>query len=119
MTGAVRNLKDTTSIASATGALVLASFIYGIFHAVGPGHGKAVISSYMLADKQTLRRGVFLAFLSSFVQALSAIALVGGLYLAARATGLATRFVEAWADKDFTAMYRELNEESRQKLPRK
>ncbi|HEX3242057.1 MAG TPA: penicillin-binding transpeptidase domain-containing protein [Solirubrobacterales bacterium] len=31
----------------------------------------------------------------------------------------ATRFVEAWADKDFTAMYRELNEESRQKLPRK
>ena len=98
MTGAVRNLKDTTSIALATGALVLASFIYGIFHAVGPGHGKAVISSYMLADKQTLRRGVFLAFLSSFVQALSAITLVGGLYLAARATGLATRFVEAWLE---------------------
>jgi nickel/cobalt transporter (NicO) family protein len=98
MTGAVRNLKDATSIASATSALVFASFIYGIFHAVGPGHGKAVISSYMLADKQTLRRGVFLAFLSSFVQALSAVALVGGLYLAARATGLATRFVEAWLE---------------------
>jgi nickel/cobalt transporter (NicO) family protein len=98
MTGAVRNLKDTTSIASATSALVFASFIYGIFHAVGPGHGKAVISSYMLADKETLRRGVFLAFLSSLIQALSAIALVGGLYLAAKATGIETRFVEAWLE---------------------
>jgi ABC-type nickel/cobalt efflux system permease component RcnA len=98
MTGAVRNLKDTTSIASATSALVFASFIYGIFHAAGPGHGKAVISSYMLADKQTLRRGVFLAFLSSFIQALSAIGLIGGLYVAAKATGIETRFVEGWLE---------------------
>ena len=28
----------------------------------------------------------------------------------------ASRFVEAWADKDFTAMYRELNEESRRRV---
>jgi nickel/cobalt transporter (NicO) family protein len=95
MTGAVRDLKSTTNVASTTGALVLASVIYGIFHAVGPGHGKAVISSYMLADKQTLRRGVFLAFISSLIQALSAITLIGGLYLAAKATGLQTRFAEA------------------------
>ena len=98
MTGAVRNLKATTDLATATGALVVASFVYGILHAVGPGHGKAVISSYMLADKETLRRGIFLAFLSSFIQALSAITLIGGLYVAARATGLQTKWAEAWLE---------------------
>lgn len=98
MTGAVRNLKATTNLATATGGLVVASFIYGILHAVGPGHGKAVISSYMLADKETLRRGIFLAFLSSLIQALSAITLIGGLYLGARATGLQTKWAEAWLE---------------------
>ena len=98
MTGAVRNIKSTTNVAAAAGGLVVASFIYGILHAVGPGHGKAVISSYMLADKETLRRGIFLAFLSSLIQALSAITLIGGLYLAARATGLQTKWAEAWLE---------------------
>jgi ABC-type nickel/cobalt efflux system permease component RcnA len=98
MTGAVRDIKSSTSIATATSALVVASFVYGILHAVGPGHGKAVISSYMLADKETLRRGIFLAFLSSFIQALSAITLIGGLWLAARATGLETKLAEAWLE---------------------
>ncbi|HML28712.1 MAG TPA: nickel/cobalt transporter [Hyphomicrobium sp.] len=98
MTGAVRNLKSTTNIAAATGALVVVSFIYGILHAVGPGHGKAVISSYMLADNETLRRGIFLAFLSSLIQALSAIMLIGGLYAASLATGLQTKWAEAWLE---------------------
>ena len=98
MTGAVRNLKSSTNVAAATGALVFVSFIYGILHAVGPGHGKAVISSYMLADKETLRRGIFLAFLSSLIQALSAIVLIGGLYAAALATGLQTKWAEAWLE---------------------
>jgi ABC-type nickel/cobalt efflux system permease component RcnA len=98
MTGAVRNLKSTTNVAVATSGLILASFIYGILHAVGPGHGKAVISSYMLADKETLRRGIFLAFLSSLIQALSAITLIAGLYAAALATGLQTKWAEAWLE---------------------
>lgn len=98
MTGAVRNLKSSTNVAAATSALVVVSFIYGILHAVGPGHGKAVISSYMLADKETLRRGIFLAFLSSLIQALSAIVLIGGLYAAALATGLQTKWAESWLE---------------------
>ena len=36
------------------------SFVYGVFHAVGPGHGKAVISSYLVANEETWRRGVVL-----------------------------------------------------------
>jgi nickel/cobalt exporter len=53
------------------------SFLYGIFHAAGPGHGKAVISSYMIANDETWRRGVILSFASAVLQAFTAIAIVG------------------------------------------
>jgi ABC-type nickel/cobalt efflux system permease component RcnA/ABC-type uncharacterized transport system substrate-binding protein len=52
------------------------SFLYGIFHAAGPGHGKVVISSYMLANEEQVRRGVFLSFLSAMLQSAVAIAFV-------------------------------------------
>jgi nickel/cobalt transporter (NicO) family protein len=53
------------------------SFAYGIFHAAGPGHGKAVISAYLVANEETWRRGLVLSFLSALMQALVAVALVG------------------------------------------
>jgi len=57
-------------------ALMGISFIYGIFHSAGPGHGKAVISSYLLANEETWRRGLTLSFASALLQALTAVALV-------------------------------------------
>ncbi len=57
--------------------LLTVSFLYGVFHAAGPGHGKAVISSYLLADGSTYRRGLALTAAASALQALTAIALVG------------------------------------------
>jgi ABC-type nickel/cobalt efflux system permease component RcnA len=53
------------------------SFTYGIFHAAGPGHGKAVISSYLIANGETWRRGITLSFASALLQALAAVAIVG------------------------------------------
>ena len=35
-------------------ALLGLSFLYGMFHAAGPGHGKAVISSYVVANRRDL-----------------------------------------------------------------
>ena len=61
---------------SAYWGLIGISFFYGIFHAAGPGHGKAVISSYLLANDETWRRGIALAFASALLQALTAIVLV-------------------------------------------
>jgi nickel/cobalt exporter len=52
------------------------SFLYGIFHAVGPGHGKAVISSYLVANEETWRRGVVLSFASAAIQSAVAIIVV-------------------------------------------
>ena len=62
---------------SAASTLLGISFIYGVFHAAGPGHGKAVISSYMIANDETWRRGVILSFASAVLQAFTAIAIVG------------------------------------------
>ena len=78
--------------------LVSLSFLYGVFHAAGPGHGKAVISSYMIANEVQLRRGVVLAVLSSMLQALTAIAVVGLAYYVLRGLSIsmtkATSFME-------------------------
>jgi len=78
--------------------LVGLSFAYGVFHAAGPGHGKAVISSYMLANEVTLRRGIVLSFVSAFLQALTAIAVMTVVFLVLRGTAVsmtdATWFLE-------------------------
>ncbi|WP_417423181.1 nickel/cobalt transporter [Hoeflea sp.] len=78
--------------------LIGLSFLYGIFHAAGPGHGKAVISSYMIANEVALRRGVLLSFLSSFLQALTAVIVVGLAYYVLRGASIsmtqATWFME-------------------------
>jgi len=62
---------------SAVWSLLGLSFAYGIFHAAGPGHGKAVISSYVVANGETWRRGVALSFASAILQAFVAVLIVG------------------------------------------
>ncbi len=52
------------------------SFLYGLVHAAGPGHGKVVVSSYIMANNQTMRRGILLSFISSLVQGTVAVSLV-------------------------------------------
>lgn len=62
-------------------ALVGGAFLYGVFHALGPGHGKLIISSYAFASGSAIRSSLLLTLVSSLAQALSAILLVGGLVL--------------------------------------
>jgi len=66
--------------------LVGLSFAYGVFHAAGPGHGKAVITSYMVSNERALRRGLIISLLAAILQGLVAIALVGAAAGLFRAT---------------------------------
>jgi nickel/cobalt exporter len=72
------------------------SFAYGIFHAAGPGHGKAIITSYVVANNETLRKGIILSFASAFAQAVTAIVLVGGLAVVFNLTSLAIQDTAKW-----------------------
>jgi ABC-type nickel/cobalt efflux system permease component RcnA len=76
-----RQISSTIRAAKADGSavwsLLVISFAYGVFHAAGPGHGKMVISSYLVANEETARRGIALSFASALAQALVAIAIVG------------------------------------------
>jgi ABC-type nickel/cobalt efflux system permease component RcnA len=70
-------IRAAKSDGSAVWTLLAISFAYGIFHAAGPGHGKAVISSYLVANQETARRGIVLSFASALLQALVAVVVVG------------------------------------------
>jgi ABC-type nickel/cobalt efflux system permease component RcnA len=59
-------------------ALVWLGFLYGVFHAAGPGHGKIVITTYLATQKETLGRGIALAVTAAMVQGLTAILAVFG-----------------------------------------
>lgn len=72
------------------------SFAYGIFHAAGPGHGKAIITSYVVANNETLRKGIYLSFASAFAQAVTAILLVGGLAVVFNLTSIAIQDTARW-----------------------
>ncbi|WP_315779179.1 MULTISPECIES: nickel/cobalt transporter [unclassified Bradyrhizobium] len=74
MSGAIRSAKED---GSAVWWLLAISFAYGIFHAAGPGHGKAVIASYLVANQETAKRGIVLSFASGLMQALVAVVIVG------------------------------------------
>ncbi len=85
-------------------SLMLLSFAYGVFHAAGPGHGKTVVSAWLLATENELRRGILIAFMSSIIQALTAIVIVSLLLLLATAIGTAARDVAGVLEKASYAM---------------
>ena len=95
LTGALKAMRTD---GSKLWILVGLSFAYGIFHAAGPGHGKAVISSYMLANEVALKRGILLSFISAFLQALTAIVVMTLVFVVLRGTAIsmtdATWFLE-------------------------
>jgi nickel/cobalt exporter len=73
LSGTIRAAKTDGSAAY---TLMGISFAYGIFHAAGPGHGKAVISSYLVANNETWKRGIALSFAAAVVQSITAVVIV-------------------------------------------
>jgi nickel/cobalt exporter len=74
------------------------SFAYGVFHAAGPGHGKAVISSYVIANRETWWRGVVLSFASAMVQAAVAVVIVGIAAVLLNATAATMKTTVYWIE---------------------
>ncbi len=92
LTGALASLQRDGNAFWLLGSL---SFLYGVFHAAGPGHGKVVISSYMLANESQVRRGIVLSFAAAMLQ--SAVA-IGFVLVAAAALNLTAAAMDAAAN---------------------
>lgn len=71
-------MKDTGSWEPAA-AILVAAFLYGIFHAVGPGHGKVVIAGWFATRRARIVHGLVASLIAAMVQAASAVVIVGAL----------------------------------------
>jgi nickel/cobalt exporter len=87
---AVSGLRES---GAALWSLLGIGFAYGIFHAAGPGHGKAVIAAYLVANERSLRKGFGLSLAAAIVQAIVAILLVSIAALVLKATAAAMSHV--------------------------
>ncbi|MEO0035200.1 MAG: hypothetical protein RLZZ501_1223, partial [Pseudomonadota bacterium] len=91
-------LAGSGSLAAGWG-LIGVSFLYGLFHAAGPGHGKAVIATYLLTQACHLRRGLALAAGGALLQGLTAILLVSGLGLLAGGLPGGSALAVSWSER--------------------
>lgn len=71
------SLRDINQHSQQAGlTLVFISFLYGVFHAVGPGHGKVILSSYLSLEHSKMAKTVKITLLSALVQGIVAVTLV-------------------------------------------
>jgi ABC-type nickel/cobalt efflux system permease component RcnA len=78
-----REIKETRSKKSLSIVIVIA-FIYGVIHALGPGHGKTITWSYFLSKQANIKKGIIVGNAIAFLHAGSALAIVLSLQFVAR-----------------------------------
>lgn len=103
LTAALRAL-EAAADAGAALWLIAASFVYGVLHAAGPGHGKAVLSAYLLTHPSRVRRGAALGVAASLLQGVTAIALVYGSIWLAGWRAADTAAAVSWSERLSYAM---------------
>jgi ABC-type nickel/cobalt efflux system permease component RcnA len=95
LTGSLEQLKSNSHAFWLLGGV---SFLYGVFHAAGPGHGKAVITSYLLVSRETMRRGILIAFASALLQGMMAITIVLLMAVIFKATAIGMTRATDWLE---------------------
>ena len=75
-------------------SLLMVSFLYGVFHAAGPGHGKVILSTYLATQPSRLRQAITLSALAALLQALVAIGLIG---VTGWLLGMSARQAQGWS----------------------
>ncbi len=80
-------------------ALIASSFLYGVFHAAGPGHGKVVLTTYLVSHDRHIGWAMALSAASALCQGIVAIVLVFGLVGLAGFAGRETQDAALWVER--------------------
>jgi len=99
LTTALEAIRNGHGTATAAWTLILTSFLYGIFHAAGPGHGKAIITTYLATHRERILPGILLTGAASALQGLVAILIVFGLVEIAGWAARDTQGAIRWAER--------------------
>lgn len=75
----IKNINDENMLSSWLIVLAIA-FLYGLVHAAGPGHGKALVAFYFTSSKNNYSQAFSLGYLISIIHAISALTLTFGIY---------------------------------------
>ena len=75
----IRSVNDDSSITVSLAVLGIA-FLYGVVHAAGPGHGKALVAFYFTSNKSDYKRAFKMGYMISIIHATSALAITFGIF---------------------------------------
>lgn len=98
LTKALRLLRDGGG-SGAAWTLIGASFLYGVFHAAGPGHGKVVLTTYLATQPEKTKQALILSVMAALCQGVSAIAIVYGLVYVAGWLPRDTKIAVTWGER--------------------
>jgi len=72
ISGSIREINDESSLYSSL-VVIFIAFIYGVVHAVGPGHGKALVALYFTSNKSSYKKAFKMGYMISIIHAISAL----------------------------------------------
>lgn len=80
-------------------SLVIFSLLYGVLHALGPGHGKVVISTFLATHPSRVRTSIRLTLLASLLQGSVAIVLVTMMLVVLKTSSRQLHLSSFWLEK--------------------
>ena len=75
----IRSLNDENSFSVSLLILGIA-FLYGLVHAIGPGHGKALVAFYFTSNKSSYKKAFKMGYMISVIHAISALIFTFGIF---------------------------------------
>lgn len=75
----IRSLNDDNSLSVSLTILSIA-FLYGLIHAAGPGHGKALVAFYFTSNKSDYKKAFKMGYMISIIHAISALIFTFGIF---------------------------------------
>jgi len=75
----IRSINDENTLSSSLLILAIA-FVYGLVHAAGPGHGKALVAFYFTSNKNDYKKAFKMGYMISIFHAISALLFTFGIF---------------------------------------